>query len=113
MELAASTGLRRTKIPFSPTLAGVETAVFARKCFVTDTDLKDVGFLTVDLVPSFPARLVSVSDPPLVSAADCVPEGSSKEGSGEAVPLAVGSLGVSETASVAGCLCDPSRIGCV
>lgn len=95
----------------SPAFEGADTAVFARKCFVTDTDLKDVGFLVMDLVPSFPARLVSVSEPPLVSAADCVPARSSKEGRGDAVPLTVGSLEASEGAAAAGCFCVPSVAG--
>lgn len=112
-ELAAFGELCQAVIPLSPAFEGADTAVFARKCFVTDTDLKDVGFLVMDLVPSFPARLVSVSEPPLVSAADCVPARSSKEGRGDAVPLTVGSLEASEGAAAAGCFCVPSVAGWV
>lgn len=56
---------------------GAATADFARKFFVTDTDLNAAGFLTVELVrkcapgglvgSTLPGRLMSVSDPTLPS----------------------------------------------
>lgn len=66
---------------FSPGRAmGVDTADFARKFFVTETDLNEAGFLT-ELVrrwPSgllawstLPGRLISVSEPPLASPTAC------------------------------------------
>jgi hypothetical protein len=70
--------------------AGVEAADFARKFFVTETDLKADGFFSelVRVLPescfdgsTLPGRLMSVSEPPLASpltcrdsAPDCSPE---------------------------------------
>jgi hypothetical protein len=55
----------------------VDTADFARKFFVTETDLKAAGFLSEELVrkwlpgcfvgSTLPGRLMSVSEPPLAS----------------------------------------------
>jgi hypothetical protein len=66
---------------------GVETADFAKKFFVTETDLNDAGFFNefdrkCPVARSFvgstlPGRLISVSEPPLAatsSDADCSPE---------------------------------------
>lgn len=69
---------------FSPgRVVGVETTDFARKFFVTETDLKVDGFF-IEFVRTWPAsrfdwstlpgRLMSVSEPPLASAMACSPE---------------------------------------
>ena len=39
--------------------AGTVTADFARKFFVTDTDLNEVGFLTAELVRTWPSGLLA------------------------------------------------------
>jgi hypothetical protein len=77
-------------VAFSPGRAvGVDTADFARKFFVTETDLKVEGFFMEFVRTCFascfdgstlPGRLMSVSEPPLASAMANSPESPLRKG---------------------------------